>query len=210
MNLIGDDFNRFREIYKSLSFNEIQKIMIEWDKRFPNQVRFNRDFFLLHIKSIIDELGKDDINVIELGGHEGHLAFEALQKYPKIKWLNVDMTHHKTLEALEKYNYTEHVLSKQVWEEIPDIGMYDVFISSNTIEHINNEQLKLLLNWLMKNKIQYMVLEIPIRPEGQIWDNYYGSHILEMGSNQIKHILESDYQLVKEEDMWRTFWKRNT
>lgn len=200
-----EEFNTFRENYDSLTFSELKTIQREWYKKYPNQRRFDREFILSCVKTVIGER----VKVIELGGHNGQLALEVLKEHPKIKWLNVEIIEHDMANDLENYDYKEYVLSKQMWEEPLNIEEYDFFISSHMIEGIKNKQLIKLLNRLIESKIKYIILQAPIKPEGQTWDNYFGAHILEMGSKEIKNILGEAYHLIKEEVGWCAFWRRS-
>ena len=200
-------FNQFTKNYDSLTFNDVKKLYGEWYRKYPTQNRYNDVFFLSCFKTITSELG-EHIKVLELGGFEGNLAFTMLLKHPQLEWLNVEITQYDTYPLLPAYDYKEHILKKQIWEEPIPIEDYNVFTSSDTIEHLSNQQLKELLNRLIKSKVQYIILQTPIKPQGQTWKHYNGAHLLTLGSNQIKNLLKEDYTLIKEEGQWHSLWKR--
>lgn len=202
-----EEFNRYRQDYDTLTFSDLKTIHSRWHKMYPNQKRFNENFFSTGLNNVINEEG-ESIKVIELGGHNGQLALESLKRWPKISWLNVEIVNRGTIEGLKDRNYKAHILSDQIWKELSDIKDYDVFVSSHVIEHLMNRQLETLINWLIKNQTKHILLDTPIKAEGQTWSDYFGAHLLEMGSNQVKGLLAGTYELIKEEKGWRSSWRR--
>lgn len=165
-------------------------------------------------KHIVKTLKRSNLFVVELGGFEGALALEILKMYPTMQWLNVEIIKHRMKRGLEKYRYKEYVLSEQLWREELDLGKYDVFVSSHTLEHLSNVQVKRLFECLILNNIKYLILDIPVRPNGQTWHGYSGTHILTVGSNHLKKLLSSSYVLVFERSTspqayeWYSIWRR--
>jgi len=206
-------FNDYRKVYSSLTFNELKKQHEQWYRKYPLQSRFEKRFFVNCFKHVVKTL-KRNLFVVELGGFEGALALEILKMYPTMQWLNVEIIKHTMKRGLEKYRYTEHVLSEQLWREKLDLRKYDVFVSSHTLEHLSNVQVKRLFEYLILNNMQYLILDIPVRPNGQTWYKYSGTHVLMMGSNHLKKLLISSYVLVFERSTspqayeWYSIWRR--
>jgi len=149
-----------------------------------------------------------DLKVVELGGYEGELALQILEIYPKIQWLNVEIIKHRIKRGLENYRYREHVLSNQLWNEKLELRGYDVFVSSHTLEHLNAVQVKHLFHYLIGNKIEYLILQTPVKANGQTWQGYGGAHVLRMGSNHMKKMLNPSYCLVCERGAWHSIWRK--
>jgi len=99
---------------------------------------------------------------------------------------------------LAQYDYKEIVLTKPLWLEKIDLKNCDVFIMSDTIEHFIDEEANKIFNMLQKSNVKSVIIKSPLLPSGQTWHNYHGSHVLRLGSNQLKTILGKDYRLVKE------------
>ena len=200
-------FNAFRENYVNLSFNDLKTLSREWYKRFPNQNRYNRAFFITAIDAVVDELGAG-ARIVELGGFEGGLAYTVFLRHPHLTWLNCEVIDYEPLPMLEHFDFGAHVLSAQMWDEFTRIDGYDVFVSSDMIEHLSSQHLRKLFALLIESKIKYLIIQSPLSPHGQTWDNYLGSHVLEMGSDEIKAILGKAYRLMGEEGEWHSVWRR--
>lgn len=202
-----NEFDRYREAYYCMTFEERKRLHEKWLRQYPYQKRFNQQWVLGCFKGVVYSLSRNDFKVVELGGFDGSLALEVLKRYPRLRWLNIEVIKHKMVAGLEKYKYREHELSKQLWEEGLDLTKYDVFVASHVLEHIADYEFKKLLAFLNANQIEFLIMDIPIAPNGQTWDGYNGSHVLQLGSNQVKAFLAASHVLVKEEGAWRSLWR---
>lgn len=203
-------FDEYRAVYKSLTFEDLKLLHKIWSERYPIQRYWVRTFgfYMDCIEYVIKDLKRKKLKIVELGGYDGELASFVLKKYPRLSWLNIEIQKHDATPSLMNYDYYEHVLSKQVWEENINLTEYDIFLSTSTLEHFTNEEFVKILNYLVSNKIKYLVLKIPIAPNGQTWEGARSSHLLTMGSNQMKRLLNKSYTMVVEKfKSWRSFWK---
>lgn len=205
------EFNFYRLVYDELSFEDLKRLNTRWYTMYPEQDRFDTNFVLTCIDEIIGHNGHF-LRVHELGGYQGELAWEILSKRPRITWTSFDIIKHKIIPELQN-NFSEYVLNKQLWKS--NIGLEGhVFISMHTLEHFSNTEFLELLDYLFKQNIKYLILQLPVKPEGHSWKNYFGSHLLTYGSDKIKELLGKRYMLVREvakgermEDGWCSFWR---
>jgi len=207
------DFDGYREKYNGLSFEQLQEYNRMWLKCYPEQKFWHKTFlsFLNDcLKDITLYFNRNTLNVMEFGGYNGELAFNILKENPCFSWANIEIIKHKQHEGLELYDYQEYVFSSFLWRKKPNVSNCDVFVSSDALEHITNNEFSELLCYVAENKIKFLVLGIPVKVEGQSWKGYYGSHLLTYGSNAIKEKLEKHgYVLVREQrkPKWESFWK---
>lgn len=208
------DFNKFREVYHELTLEDLKLLYRIWLVKYPEQSYFDSMFFLSCIEKVKHELGRNP-KIVELGGYDGKLAYEILKKHSGINWLNIEIIRHdvNVVPELKNYDYTEHVLfnAKQVYDEKLDLSGFDVFISSDTIEHLSNNELIKLYNYLVETNIKYLMLKINVYQNGQSWEGYGGTHLLTFGVNQLKKIFKEHYEMVEEKDSephfgWDSFW----
>jgi len=202
------EFNFYRMVYKDLSFADLKRLNTRWYTMFPDQGRFDSKF----VKDCLREANVE--SVAELGGYQGELAFECLTVNPHLRWVSFDIIPHKTLPELRKYEFSEYVLQKQLWHSLIDLSGFQAFVSMHTLEHFSNTEFLELLDYLFKQKIRYLILQLPVKPEDHSWKHYFGSHLLTYGSNKIKQLLGKRYELVREvakgermEDGWCSFWR---
>lgn len=213
-----DEWTWYRTRYDSLSFEEKKLLHEMWYHKYPIGRLYrgfgDMRFFFDSLKRINNKLQKEDIKVAELGGRDGALAFFLFRKHPNLKWTNFEIIKHQEHKDLDKFQYTEHELSAEFWEEKPNINEYDVFLSRNTIEHLSDNDAKNLFNYLSEEKVKYLVLRICTSPGGQEWRGYIGSHVLKMGSREITRLLNQSYNLIRREPYesissyraWCSFW----
>jgi hypothetical protein len=197
---IANSFNLYRDLYEELSFEELKGINTIWYHKYPNQKRFDLLFVRSCIKYLTRRLQKKDLFVAELGGYQGELAYEILKSFSLITWKNIEIIPHKRVCELAQFDYEEIVLTKPFWLEKINLKNCDVFIMSDSVEHFNDEEAKKIFNIINKYNIKSVIIKSPLNSKGQKWYNYCGSHLLRIGSNQIKKIMKREYRLVKEYD----------
>lgn len=188
----------YRSNYHLLSFQDLKRINEVWTTNYPDQHYSDSSFVIGAFRKITSNLGRDKVEVVELGGFDGSLAFEVLQHFPKASWLNFDIIEHVAVQGLSKFKYKEQVLTDHFWECKPRIDGRDVFVSGDTLEHFSDDQFQKIVDYVTQSQISYLVLKIPIANNGQDWRGYLGSHVLRMGRNQVKKLLLRDYALIME------------
>ena len=207
------NWNEYRKRYPSLTFQEKKQLVEHWYHLYPKQAGYAREkpFFLRCINKVIKQTKRNNLSVIEYGGHDGGLADMVMKNHHHLKWLNVDIIPHKFKKQLENYDYQEHILENEVWIEKPNLKIYDIFLSSATLEHISDEEIIQLFDYIRSQEIKYLILLITITPKGSNWKNYKGSHVLRTGSIGLKKMLsEQGYKLLENNSKrcrWCSFWE---
>lgn len=193
------EWNNYRRIYPSLSFNDKKLLREDWKIELPIQEGWKKNiaFFLKYIGRVIKITGKEDVSIVEYGGYDGGLAALMMKKYPHLKWVNVDIVPHIAKAQLKDHDYREHVLKDEIWIEKPNFENLDVFLSSDSIEHITYEQIIQLFNYIDTQKIKYMIHAITVKPWDQPWKDYAGAHVCNTGSIGLKEMMiERGYNLI--------------
>lgn len=206
-------WNEYRERYSALTFKEKKRLHESWYLLYPKQEGYaqNLGFFMRCIDKVIKQTKKENLSLVEYGGYDGGLAEVVMRKHHHVKWINVEIIPHIAKELLENRDYIEHVLESELWIEKPNFKAYDVFLSSSTLEHISDEEIIQLFDYIRSQEIKYLILLIDTTPEGTDWNNYGGAHILRTGSmGIIKMLVEKGYKLKEEERKtitWCSFWE---
>lgn len=201
------DFDWFREKYDQLSLDDLKILYATWHEVNPDQHFFHLPFIEQSFATIIGETGRDDLNVVELGGYDGTLALRILENHPALNWLNVDILPHKPVAGLEGKHYRLHVLSKQIWDEKPDIKPCDVFVSSETLEHFSNHEFQRIMQFITGNNATYLILQVPMLNQPYSWQGEKSAHVLTLTQTNVKTILRKDYELLAEQDNWKCLWR---
>ena len=84
------------------------------------------------------------------------------------------------------------------WFKKPRIEQYDVCVSAHTIEHLSDEHLIHLINHI--SGIPVVMFEAPIGEYSNDWRGYFGTHMLQIGWNQITELKTSLFNRVPEQD----------
>jgi hypothetical protein len=203
------DFDWFRRDYNRLSFEDLKYLYGIWLQKYPGQKYYDKGFFLNCITLASEELGKANLRVAELGGYNGELALEILTVIPSLNWLNIEIIAHQPVNGLEHFSYREHVLSSQLWDEHLNLSDRDVFVSGDTLEHFSNDEFEKIIGYLETQRIRYLVLKIPIYPEGQTWNGVSAAHLLTMSVEQAAGVISKFYVLLSEQVGWgwASFWR---
>lgn len=193
-----ENFNLWRERYDSMSFQaqeafyESAILSKEVGEAVKNQLYFNRGVITVCFEAIF--LQKTPVNVLEMGGWRGEMAELILSKFPfKIfRWQNYEICEWaRTNPVCERIQYYAPPMLSFLWEEEYIPGFFDVLILSHVIEHIKLKHLLLLLNKVKKD-ISFLYIDAPIeeRTESVNWKDYNGTHILEIGWNDLDPIIK--------------------
>jgi hypothetical protein len=193
------DFDWFRANYDRLTFEDLKRIYAIWLKKYPVQVSHDPMFVIDSLWRIVSEVGRDDLSVAELGGYNGQLALEAFKHFPRLNWLNIEIIQHRPVSGLDKYRYTEYILSAQIWEDRLKIDDKDVFVSQDTLEHFPDHEFERIVELLLRSKPRYLILKIPVLEAGQDWSAIASSHLLRLGKGRIKMLLSSCYEILMEQ-----------
>lgn len=207
-------FNFYRLGYGQFSFADKKVLYQMYMELFPEDGQgdlFDSRFVLECFKQLPQ--GKT-LNIAELGGYQGELARHVILADHLVNWASFDIIPHKILPDLDPAWFAEYVLSKELWQTNINLSYVDAFISMHTLEHFSNAEFTHLIDYIVNQKIPYLIFQIPIEPEGQSWKNYLGAHVLTFGSLKVKEILAPYYTLVSEvakgrkiREGWCSFWR---
>jgi len=206
-------WNEYRESYSDLTFKDKKRLHVSWYRLYPKQAGYtgNLRFFIRCIDKVIKLTKRKNISLVEYGGYDGGLAALVMQKHHYIKWINVEIIPHTAKEQLENYSYREHVLENELWIEKLNLNNYDIFLSSSTLEHISDEEIIQLFDYIRSQDIKYLILLVTTTPNGSTWKNFGAAHVLRIGSIGIKKMLsERGYKLLEDHSQrikWCSFWE---
>jgi len=186
-------FNFYRMIYNQLSFEDKQRLYQMYLEVFPQEDEvFDTEFVL----QCLQQIPQKNLRIAELGGYQGELAQHIIKEL-HIPWVSFEIIPHKIPKNIENL-FTEYILSKELWQTNLDLSKITAFISMHTLEHFSDQEFIELVKYLVHWKVPYLIFQMPIQPEGQTWRNYYGAHVLKMGSTQVKKLLAPHYRLKAE------------
>jgi len=191
MNFIGDD--TLAETRHQLISDELRQFLI-------NENRINHT----HV-------------IFELGGWKGYLANEILAQFDSSviwDWYNFDIAIYAMIKTKcldPRYNCC--ITNKPIWAFMNAISRRilkeaDIFVASHVLEHIKFEELEMLYYRLLDSNCRHLFIDIPVPNENPNWSNYEGTHILEVGYNEIIKLFSQEYNLIKRNESF-TLWGRN-
>ena len=184
-----EDFDHWRERYDTLTFAQQQEYHNQLEEWYPEQAHFNFEA----AKYAINTTGS--FVILEAGAWKGDLCKrimdERFYEYPE---------HHTLWYAIELCpNAIEKRVTKEIqylyidrfdwWNQHGHILAFDLFIATHFIEHLSDEHLTELLNWLYYVSMPAIYFESPISEHGQEWDGYEGTHKLTFGWQKVRELL---------------------
>lgn len=195
------DFDQWRNDYDKSSYADQLTFYNQVEVDHPLQKGFDIEAFIRFFDYVLFD--SEPITVIELGGWKGELATEMLAKFCNIRrWLNYEISQEAVNKSVcTDERYEAIVPADFAWNI--ELAKSDVFVSSHTIEHIKADQLYKLFDKLQG---KYIGLQAPLADGPTCWTRYYGSHILEVGWEDITQKLnDCDYQPIFQQGEFRGF-----
>lgn len=185
------DWNLWRGVYNKLTFEEQIEIYDRIIPKCRTQKGYDTDFFITSF-IYIQQNGFDmsRLTVAELGSYTGMLAYECMSRMKIGKWLGFDISRwvvNHTLEEAKDLGFINNSLDDQFWN-IKDLK-FDIFVSSDTIEHLRHYEVKKLINFVSERAL-FLLLQINTKSKNESWNNYKGTHILELDIDEIIDIIE--------------------
>lgn len=169
MTMTAIDWDQWRRDYSSMGFAEHQAFNAECLRLHPHQQAFDAqacaEFLSLHQPK----------TVVELGGWDGALAAEMLDRFPGIQtWVNYDITPDVP-QTCDDVRYDVIVLDDWPWRRHL---VADALVASHVFEHLKAYQIEMLMGaW----DVDRVFMDVPIGATACSWWGYEGSHILEVG-----------------------------
>jgi hypothetical protein len=172
------DWDKWRVDYDRMTFADQQEFYKLVAELHPHQQSFDP----AAINEAFDVIKGHDMDVVELGGWDGRLASSMLGRDDILFWENVDLV--EVPQVCSHPAYRLRVLKRPAWD---DLLVGDVFVACHTIEHLKARELALLFDCI---RADWIYLEAPLEQGGHDWKGYKGSHILEIGWEEIRDMLD--------------------
>lgn len=190
-------FDEWRADYNGMTYEEQVVFYNEVEKVYPDQTDFDPPSWHRFFDYVLGGIGP--VSVLEIGGWKGEMAEMVFRVIPeaiktlvvrgeiKPTWFNYEISQEAVDKCIipDQPRYHISVPPDFAWN-IP-LPLADVFIGSHVIEHIKeNEFVSLLYN--LPSSIKYIALESPIRETdtNRDWARYTGTHILEIGWQELE------------------------
>ena len=186
------DWDQWRREHHNLTFADQQAFYQRVAELYPHQQSF--DALVCH--EAFDRIADEDLDIVELGGWDGALASSMLTRPDISRWTNYDLV--EVPQVCRHPAYRLAILEDYLWSGDPIKA--DVFVACHTIEHLTSEELEKLFDWL---RVKYVYLEAPLKLEPYDWTGYPGSHILEIGWNEVAEMLKSRKYGWVAPNLWR-------
>lgn len=125
--------------------------------------------------------------VLELGGWRGELADEMLRAFPWIaSWTNLEVCRGAAEHPVARDGrYQARVPGDWPWR---DRLAADALVLSHTIEHMTSAQVADLIG---AASVTSIYIAAPLNDQPTDWSGYWGSHILDIGWDQLSVLIEA-------------------
>ena len=191
------DFDQWRVGYDQMTYQDQLAFYDQIEGQYPIQNSFNLaawcDFF--------DCLPLADIQVFELGGWHGEMAYALLPHYPHIsRWVNWEISRQAVRRSICFDKRYQAIVPDDFAWNLP-LPAHNVFVASHTIEHIRLSEAGRLFE---KLEARYIGLEMPLLETPPDWSGYNGSHIIEGGWPAVEALLDG-YKLFARTEYFRAY-----
>jgi len=179
-------FNKWRAEYHNMTDAEHLEFCDAAESKWPSQQNFTYENY----QRLFNEV-RMRTHVVEIGGWKGELAKKCLSHFPCIaSWTNKDFCLAAISKTVPNVGdvYCAEWQDSPTWFRKPRNSEYNICIAAHAIEHLSDDHLLELLDWI--KGIPTVIFEAPINYEENKWHNYYGTHILAMGWNRINAEME--------------------
>ena len=190
-------FNIWRNRYDYALYQEQESFYDMIYDHFPYQLQYNYQA----IKTFLFTLHDRALSILEIGGWHGEMAFAMLNQFSNIVfWNNIEICKKaRALPVGQDPRYLSPELKDFAWNFNLD-RHYDLFIASHLIEHLKKSDLEKLLNVVDSIECLYFDSPLPKETKSINWSNYPGSHIIEVGWNELSGIVKGHgYQSIVED-----------
>jgi Fe-S-cluster containining protein len=200
------DWDLWREQYNNLTFDDQRRIYDELLPKFPQQEGYDAAFFL-HVFQRLQMAGfaLEVMKVSELGPFRGELAGICLKQFKLRAWAGYEISRwavERTRPDAKKLGFYNIAIGNQFWDM--DLPCFDIFVSSDTIEHFTDEDAKKIFDTACV-RADILMLQIDCKPKGASWRGYDGTHIIEMTTEDIIEYLSSKGFVLVERSGIRIF-----
>jgi hypothetical protein len=175
-------FNRYRKLYASFSFEYKVKLANKWLIQYPEQAHFDINPIIYWFENVVEK----PTSVLEIGGWRGDLAKKVLSSFKHIeKWHNYDLINYNAYQKCYDKRYKLISLNDYIWHASFN-NEYNALIATHMIEHISWQEFTKLTEWIDES-IKTVLFEAPIPQSNENinWKGDHSSHILEKGWEQV-------------------------
>jgi hypothetical protein len=192
----GLDWDAYRKNYPQLSYRAQQAFHSEIYAQYPEQKHYSSE----HVARAIEDTLPT--SVFELGGWDGELAAEMLDRYPTIhSWTNYEICKEAAQAGDQRHpKYYAANLTDFYWE----YGKHgkgwrcDLFVASHTIEHISANDLDKTVN---ATDAKAFFFDAPLLDWPINWMGSTTSHVLEIGWLEVHNLMRyRGYEPAWQED----------
>ena len=186
------DFDRWRERYDEMTYEDHKGFAQAVVKQYPNQKHWDRDWVMTFFKWVAGKIGPEGFTrVLEIGGYDGGLARHVMNGNGQIVWwTNVEMV--TVPRVCKDIRYEVVVPQTWIWEDAgAKAWKYSTLVLSHVLEHLRFRDVAKLVemvatkcNWI------YVDAPIPLGRDGADWNGYHGTHILEVGWGRVDNLME--------------------
>lgn len=175
-----ESFDHWRERYDTLTFAEQQEYHNQLEEWYPDQAHFNFEAAKYAIEKV------DAYLILEAGAWKGDLCAR-IEEYPiAVLWEAIELCPNAIVKTKpEQIHYL--CIKRFDWWIDMEKRDDDLFIATHFIEHLSDQHLTELLQWL--DGMPAIYFESPISEHGQEWDNYKGTHKLTFGWQKVRELL---------------------
>jgi hypothetical protein len=187
-----NEFDAWRAGYNARTFAEEMAYHNELEAKYPSQAHYNEQ-----AARLVFEMCRP-VRVVEAGAWKADLAALILAAHPQMEsWTAYEIC----TAAIEKTVCTDSRFKYGLITTFDWFGQWlyfkycDLFLATHFIEHLSDAHFVRLANALDTANVPYIYFEAPITDEGNTWEGYPGTHILEMGWGHIEKLL-SNYAMA--------------
>lgn len=177
------DWDQWRRDYATTTFADHAAFYDDVALEYPEQTHWNLPPIRVALEGIK--------TVVEVGGWRGELADAIFDRYPGqiTSWRNYDMCAW-ALEHTRCFDRAYEPILLHDWPWNVDLAVADMFISTHTFEHMTVADIDSLLPQLRKYRRVFIEAPIPQSTEDVDWAGFVGTHILEIGWDRLRPMIE--------------------
>lgn len=176
-----NEFDKWREQYEQMTFEEQVAYHNDLEQRFPEQNHFHYEKVSQAISSLPESI--TNIRVLEFGTWKGDLAKRAMEDYDRIKvWYGIEICDAAIADTkCERVFYIKP--NRFDWFAEKREIECDIIIATHFIEHLSDAHFEQLAAYC--KGVGLVHFESPLTQAGSDWQGYEGTHKLRMGWDRV-------------------------
>jgi hypothetical protein len=165
------DWDAWRNAYPTLTYREQQDFHSLIYAQYPEQRHYDPTYVARAIEDTLP------LTVVELGGWDGELAAEMLDRYQGIQgWVNVEICREASdISALRHPRLAAAEMDDYYWTQDWEC---DLFVGSHVIEHLSTTHLQ---QTIQATDARALFFDAPLEDHALNWRHFTGTHILGTG-----------------------------